>query len=311
MLAIVSITAPIFLLIAIGYAAVRSRLLPYDAIPGLGRFVLYFALPSLIVNTLSSMDIEEVIEPGFILAYALGSLLMIGLGLLLTLKILKNEPVLASLKAMGMTVSNTPYFGFAVLLQVLDNVAGQALAMAMLVETLLIIPLSMTLLEFHASRSIGMSLGRVLIKLPQRILRNPLVISITSGIVISSLDISLPQAVSTTLEMLGRSSAAIALFVIGASLVGSPLKGTLSGITPVLIGKLLIHPLLVGLIIWLLPPFNPELQLAAVLLAAMPMMSIYPIFGTQYGYRNFTASTLMLTTITAFITISLILLFIQ
>ncbi len=311
MLAIVSITAPIFLLIAIGYAAVRSRLLPYDAIPGLGRFVLYFALPSLIVNTLSSMDIEEVIEPGFILAYALGSLLMIGLGLLLTLKILKNEPVLASLKAMGMTVSNTPYFGFAVLLQVLDNVAGQALAMAMLVETLLIIPLSMTLLEFHASRSIGMSLGRVLIKLPQRILRNPLVIAITSGIVISSLDISLPQAVSTTLEMLGRSSAAIALFVIGASLVGSPLKGTLSGITPVLIGKLLIHPLLVGLIIWLLPPFNPELQLAAVLLAAMPMMSIYPIFGTQYGYRNFTASTLMLTTITAFITISLILLFIQ
>ncbi|PFG08763.1 AEC family transporter [Marinobacter sp. LV10MA510-1] len=221
MLAIVSITAPIFLLIAIGYAAVRSRLLPYEAIPGLGRFVLYFALPSLIVNTLSSMDIEEVIEPGFILAYALGSLLMIGLGLLLTLKILKNEPVLASLKAMGMTVSNTPYFGFAVLLQVLDNVAGQALAMAMLVETLLIIPLSMTLLEFHASRSIGMSLGRVLIKLPQRILRNPLVISITSGIVISSLDISLPQAVSTTLEMLGRSSAAIALFVIGASLVGN------------------------------------------------------------------------------------------
>ncbi|WP_098418579.1 hypothetical protein [Marinobacter sp. LV10MA510-1] len=78
-----------------------------------------------------------------------------------------------------------------------------------------------------------------------------------------------------------------------------------------MIGKLLIHPLLVGLIIWLLPPFNPELQLAAVLLAAMPMMSIYPIFGTQYGYRNFTASTLMLTTITAFITISLILLFIQ
>ena len=47
MLAIVSITTPIFLLIALGYLAVRWRILPYEAIPGLGRFVLYFAMPGL------------------------------------------------------------------------------------------------------------------------------------------------------------------------------------------------------------------------------------------------------------------------
>lgn len=311
MLAIVSITAPIFLLIAIGYAAVRWRMLPHEAIPSLGHFVLYFAMPGLILSTLSSMDIEEIIEPGFMLAYGLGTLLVMGLGLLLTRKVLGNDPVIASLKAMGMSMPNTPYFGFPVLLQVVESSAGKAFSMALLVEALLIIPLSMTLLQFHASRSTGLSLARVLLKLPKQILRNPLVIAIATGLLISTLDITLPQAVNTTLKMLGQSSATIALFMIGASLVGSPLKGKLVGITPVLVGKLLVHPLLVALLIWLLPPFDPELQLAAILLAAMPMMSIYPIFGSQYGHRNFTASALMLTTVTAFFTISALLLFLR
>jgi predicted permease len=142
-------------------------------------------------------------------------------------------------------------------------------------------------------------------------LRNPLLIAIITGMLISALNIPLPDPINITLKMLGGSSATIALFVIGASLVGSPLKGELGSITPVLIGKLVLHPLMVALLIWLLPPFDPQLQLAAILLAAMPMMSIYPIFGSQYGYRNFTASTLMLTTICAFFSISAILMCIQ
>lgn len=311
MLAIVSITTPIFLLIAIGYAAVRWRVLPYEAIPGLGRFVLYFAMPGLILHTLSSMQFSEVLDFSFIIAYGLGSLLMLGLGLLISLKVFKNEPVLAALKAMGVSMSNTPYFGFPVLLQVVGGTAAQAFSMALLVETILIIPLCMALLEFTTSRSTGMSLGRVLIKLHKRMLSNPLLIAIVVGMLISALDITLPDPVNITLEMLGRSSATVALFVIGASLVDSPLKGKLGGITPMLIGKLIVHPLMVVFLIWLLPPFDPKLQLAAVLLAAMPMMSIYPIFGSQYGYRNFTASTLMLTTVCAFFTISGILMFIQ
>lgn len=311
MLAIVSITTPIFLLIAIGYAAVRWRVLPYEAIPGLGRFVLYFAMPGLILHTLSSMQFSEVLDFSFIIAYGLGSLLMLGLGLLISLKVFKNEPVLAALKAMGVSMSNTPYFGFPVLLQVVGGTAAQAFSMALLVETILIIPLCMALLELTTSRKTGMSLGRVLIKLHKRMLSNPLLIAIVVGMLISALDITLPDPVNITLEMLGRSSATVALFVIGASLVDSPLKGKLGGITPMLIGKLIAHPLMVVFLIWLLPPFDPKLQLAAVLLAAMPMMSIYPIFGSQYGYRNFTASTLMLTTVCAFFTISGILMFIQ
>lgn len=311
MLAIVSITTPIFLLIGLGYASVRWQILPHEAIPSLGRFVLYFAMPGLIIHTLSSMEIHEVIDLNFILSYGLGSLLMLGIALFLSTKVLKDEPVLGSLKALGVSMSNTPYFGFPVLLQVVNNSAGQAFSMALLVEIIVIIPVCMALLEFNSSRSSGMTLGPILIRLHKRMLRNPLLIAIVTGMLISALNIQLPDPVNITLKMLGGASATIALFVIGGSLVGSPLKGELGSITPVLVGKLIMHPLLVALLIWLLPPFDPQLQLAAILLAAMPMMSIYPIFGNQYGYRNFTASTLMLTTICAFFSISAILFFVQ
>jgi hypothetical protein len=40
-------------------------------------------------------------------------------------------------------------------------------------------------------------------------------------------------------------------------------------------------------------------------MAAMPMMSIYPIIGGNYGYRNLCASILLVTTVLSFVTISL------
>src|SRR5690554_3681820 len=94
MLAIVSITTPIFLLIGLGYASVRWRILSHEAIPSLGRFVLYFAMPGLIIHTLSSMEFHEVIDLNFILSYGLGSLLMLGIALFLSTKVIKDEPVL-------------------------------------------------------------------------------------------------------------------------------------------------------------------------------------------------------------------------
>lgn len=44
-------------------------------------------------------------------------------------------------------------------------------------------------------------------------------------------------------------------------------------------GKLLVHPLAVLLMVVLLPPMPRELQSAVVLMAAVPMLGIYPILA--------------------------------
>jgi predicted permease len=72
-------------------------------------------------------------------------------------------------------------------------------------------------------------------------------------------------------------------------------------------GKLLLHPLMVGLMLWLVGPMETNLQISAILLASMPMMGIYPLLAQRHGEEGLCASALLVTTVTSFLTISLIL----
>lgn len=308
MLSVLPMTAPIFILIALGYVAVRLDLMPAEAVPGLGRFVLFFSMPALIFYTLSGLSLRHVIEPYYLMAYGGGSLLLLILGFLFTLLVLKNGGVLASFKSLGMVVPNSVLFGYPVLLQVFEDPPARAMAMSLVVESLFLLPMALALLEFNSNRTNGNTIGRVLLGLLGRVLRNPLVLAIIAGTLVSGLNITVPPFINTSLELLSRASAAVALFVIGGSLVGSSVRGNVTGMSTVMLGKLLAHPLLVALMVWWLPPFDPDLQWAAILIAAMPVMSVYPIIGSQYGQGSFAAGTLLLTTSVAFITLSALLL---
>ncbi|GAB2875524.1 hypothetical protein GCM10027277_50960 [Pseudoduganella ginsengisoli] len=52
---------------------------------------------------------------------------------------------------------------------------------------------------------------------------------------------------------------------------------------------------------------DPQLRRAAILMAAMPMMSIYPIVAQAYGLENRSAAALVLTTSASFVTLSVLL----
>ena len=51
MLTIVAITTPIFIMILLGYFAVRINLVPGETIAGMAKIVMYFTLPALIFST--------------------------------------------------------------------------------------------------------------------------------------------------------------------------------------------------------------------------------------------------------------------
>uniref|UniRef100_UPI0025DC6189 AEC family transporter n=1 Tax=uncultured Thiodictyon sp. TaxID=1846217 RepID=UPI0025DC6189 len=59
LVAIVSITAPIFLLIVLGFGAVRSGWVPREGALAMGRYVLSFALPALVFNALAKRPLGE------------------------------------------------------------------------------------------------------------------------------------------------------------------------------------------------------------------------------------------------------------
>jgi predicted permease len=115
--------------------------------------------------------------------------------------------------------------------------------------------------------------------------------------------------VAQTITMFSAASGALSLFVIGGALVGLPLAGMGQRVWPIVMGKLLLHPLLVSLCILALPalgvaPLSPELRMAAVLMAAMPMMGIYATLAQVYGQEDMSAAATLLATVASFVTIS-------
>ncbi len=99
----------------------------------------------------------------------------------------------------------------------------------------------------------------------------------------------------------------MALFTIGGTLVGNPIRGDIGSISTVLVGKLLVHPLLVLLLLMLAPGLSSELRLSMILLAAMPMLSVFPIIGSNYGVGKLCASILLFTTVLSFVSLTTLL----
>jgi len=302
-LQILSITTPIFILIGLGFLAVRFELITREQVRGLGSFVITFALPALVLQALSNNPFQKVMNWQYLLAYAAGSLAVYLLGLFLALK-LRREPLdSGAITALGMATSNSGFVGYPIVAMLLGPAAAIGLALNMLVENLLIIPLSLILAE--AGRQQG-STAKVLGETGKRLLRTPLILAMLAGLLMSLLGARLPAIPGKVVEMLASASAPVALFVIGGSLYGLKLRGLFAELRMIALGKLILHPLAVFLLFSLLPDVDPVLMVAGVMFASSPMLSIYPIFGQRFGVEGRCAAALLFTTLMSFLTISIL-----
>jgi hypothetical protein len=301
-LAVLTITAPIFILIALGFISARIALLNPEQIRGMGAFVINFALPALVFKALADRSLGEVLNVPYLLAYALGSLTVFGLGFAISRWLRKEGLSASALSAMGMSVSNSGFIGYPIVAMALGPPAAVALALGMLVENLLMIPLALALAE--AGTQGASPTLTVVRETARRLLKNPLIIAISLGLAISLLQVRLPIILATTVDMLAKASAPVALFVIGGVLYGVKTRGVLLDVGQIAVGKLLLHPLAVFASFWLLAPIDPQLLVAGVLFASTPVMSIYPILGQRFGLEGRSAAALVVSTCLAFFSIS-------
>jgi malonate transporter len=307
MLDILAITFPIYVAILVGFMATRMGVFTKAEMRVLGAFVVKFALPALVFKALAQRPLGEILNGSYMLAYAAGSLAMIGLGYGMSRRLAHQSPTARPVYAMGISCSNSAFVGYPILLLTFAPVAGVALALNMIVENVLVLPLLLALAERGRGetgpwyRLVGQSLARLA--------GNPIIIGVLAGLAASLLGWKMPAPIERTVNLFAMASSALSLFVIGGALVGLPLGGLGRRAAPVVVGKLVLHPLAVLLAIFALPTLglpalDPELGMAAVMLAAMPMMSIYPILAQAYGQEDFAATALLLTTVASFFTLS-------
>lgn len=308
MLQILQITAPIFLLIGLGYLAAMGGLLNREQVRGIGAFVITFAMPALLIKTLGTSPIQQTMVPGYLIAYAFGSLVAFTLAFGVSRWVRGDNLSGSAINAMGMSVSNSGFVGYPLVAAAIGSPAVLGMAMGMLVENLLMIPLALVLAE--AGKQQGGGGLKVLSMTFGRLLKNPVIIGIIIGLCVSLLGIEIPPLLFKPIDMLAGVSAPLALFVIGAGLFGMKARGVWVDAAWISGGKLILHPLAVLCAFMLVPDVDPVMKAVGVLFACSPMMSIFPILGQRFGLEDRCSATLLVATVLSFVTISVALVFI-
>ncbi len=303
MLDILAITGPIYLAIALGYAATRWGVFERADMRVFGKFTLYLALPALLFNALSQRSVAEILNGQYLLAYALSTLAVMGAALVWTRKVQQRSLSYSSMMVMGMTCPNSGFVGFPIILLTLGPVAGVALALNMVVENLLLIPLLLAVAD-----SDGGAPGQWRQALQQTLfglLNNPLIIGIVAGFLFSWSGVQIPTPVSRTITLFAQASGALSLFVIGGSLVGLQVHGLKGPVALIALGKLIVHPLAMLITLWwVVPVDDPALRMAGLITAALPMLGIYTILSQRHGHEATSAAALLVTTVCSFFTLS-------
>jgi predicted permease len=311
------VTFPFFALIAAGYGAARSRVLPLDAIPGLNTFVLYFALPCMLLRFGADTPIGQLLDGSVALVWGLCALAVVA-G---TVAFTRNQRIGWNDGAFGALVAafpNTGFMGVPLLVALLGaQAAGPmiiTIAFDLVVTSSLCIALSRLDGAGGASAGAGHHGPRQAARQALRgVLVNPMPWSILLGVLLSAARWRLPGPVERTVAMLADAASPVALFTIGAVLARSALlarehaasaevaaamgvksalarRAPLADVLPVVGIKLLVHPALVWIVgqgaIALGLPLSSSALMVIVLVAALPSASNVAMLAERFGADN-------------------------
>ena len=311
---ILLVTFPFFALVLAGYVAGRRGWLPLEAIPGLNGFVLFFALPCLLYRFGASMPVAELLDASVFFTYLLCAMLMVAFAVVISFnaRIHWND---ASFGALVAAFPNTGFMGVPLLVALLGPKAAGPAIVTILADLLFTASICIALSRLDGADEHGAA--KAAKNALKGVAMNPMPWAILAGALSSAVSLALPKPVEQTLGMLADAASPVALFTIGAVLARSQIltaKGhakpfVLVDHLPIVLIKLLLHPLLVLLVgataINLGVPLGKFALTVMVLVAALPSASNVAMLAERYDADSARiARIIMMTTAAAFLTFS-------
>ena len=310
MQAVLAVTVPFFALVLAGYLAARRHVLPESAIPGLNAFVLYFALPCLLLRFGMNTPLLDLLNPAVLAVYLTAALVIVFFTVAVTLGArvhLKD----AAFGALVAAFPNTGFMGVPLLVALMGPAAAGPVICIVLADLLVTSSLCIALAQAHGAAGQG---SRAALKRALRgTLSNPLPWSIALGAVLSVTGLQLPSLVDTVVTMLAAAATPVALFTIGAVLwragQHSHTQTRPVDYVPVALIKLFIHPLLVFALAAGAREMGAPLSVFQItvltLAAALPSASSVSLLAERYGADNGRIARIIMTsTVLAFVSFS-------
>lgn len=300
MLAVLLETLPFFALIGLGYWAGRTGFFSPAATAYLTKFVFYFALSAMLFRFAAKLSLGAVFDWPFVKAYLLGTLIVY---LMVTLvAILRKRGVEeAAVESQCAVIGNVGFLGVPMLALLMGEAAIGPVMLVLSVD--LIVFGSLIVILITGARD-GRVSPAILRTVGGGLLRNPMIVSISAGLIWSATEFPIPGPVDQFLTILGAAATPGALFAIGASLAGkSAERLTVAGWLSFC--KLVLHPgavAIAALIIFEVDSFAASVMIAA---AALPVAGNVFILAQHYGVApQRVSATIFLSTVVSVLTIS-------
>lgn len=301
---ILNTALPFFALIFCGYGAGRFRLLSEASIAGVNAFVFYFALPTFLFNLVATSQLKNILNGSFVAAYLSAGFSVFVVAALLGRLLFKVQPGEAALQGSAAVLGNTGYMGLPLVAAVFGEAAAIPLVLGLTLEVTLIIPFSIALVE--ATKGSG-GWSQVPRSVTGGLVRNPLIVAIFAGALISAIGLGLPTPVENFTDLLGGTAGPCALFALGATLAGRSLSAGLGEVSYMTSFKLFVHPSAM----WLTTQLFDVASLwatVAVLAAALPVAANVFILARQYdAYVDRISGAILLSTAVSVVTVSTLL----
>lgn len=287
--ALIGTAVPILLLMGIGFLSRKFGILRSGDERVLSSYVYYFALPALfIVDMAETVFVAETLT--FIFAGIAPVFLVVAIFSLLYLvfRFSRNSYYLLTLSTI---FGNTAFFGIPFVTFAFPSAETERLAtLAAATIGIAAIAVSIALLEFYHLE--GSSKAEGLKHVTRRLARNPLIISIFVGILISVVGVQIPSPLATFLHMMGSTTSAVAVFMLGAFLYGKKYANLKKAFGLSLL-RIVFLPLvaLVTLSLFQLPAMEESVL---VLMHAMPVAVALSVLSERYDFHRETVASLTL-----------------
>ena len=295
-------TLPFFAIIALGYGAGRTGFFNEDATKYLTKFVFFFALSAMIFRFAANIELSEVWDARLIAAYLWGTAFVYGIativGFLRNLNVATN-----AIEAQCAVIGNIGFLGLPMLTLILGEAAVGPIMIMLAVD--LIIFSSLVVILVTGSQDGQMSI-RILKTVGLGLVKNPMIVAITLGLLCTGFDLTIPVPLNEFLAILGGAATPGALFAIGASLATKSAErievaGWLT------FCKLVLHPDFVAfgaLFLFSVDPYSAAVLIAA---ASLPVAGNVYMLAQHYSVapQRVSAAILVSTAISIF-TVSLV-----
>jgi predicted permease len=302
LLHILNTVAPVFLVIGTGYTLVRKAIIADTLTDALMKFAIQVAVPCLLFRATSNLDLGAAYDWRVMLSFYVGASASFVVAAISASKVFGRTPGESVAVGFAALFSNSVLLGLPISERAwgAENLSPAYAIISLHAPFCYLLGIS----AMEVIRSDGRAWRETLMVVSRAMFSNSLMIGIGLGFLVNLSGVTLPQVVTSAVDILSNAALPVALFALGGILTRYRITADLAQAGSISLFSLVLHPL-ITLFLCRLLEVDPAITRVAVLIAAMaPGINSYLFASMYHRGQSVAASTVLLATAASVLSVS-------